>query len=79
VSPEPRRKRVRVGELLLEQQLVTQEQLTIALAEQKRTGRKLGRVLTDLGYVSEQAFHEACSWEWPIRPTSSLTTSSRRA
>jgi MSHA biogenesis protein MshE len=59
VSPEPRRKRVRVGELLLEQQLVTQEQLTIALAEQKRTGRKLGRVLTDLGYVSEQAFHEA--------------------
>ncbi|HXA92483.1 MAG TPA: hypothetical protein VNU73_04480, partial [Steroidobacteraceae bacterium] len=59
MSPEPRRKRVRVGELLLEQQLVTQEQLTIALAEQKRTGRKLGRVLTDLGYVSEQAFHEA--------------------
>jgi MSHA biogenesis protein MshE len=59
VSPEPRRRRVRVGELLLEQQLVTQEQLNIALAEQKRTGRKLGRVLTDLGYVSEQVFHEA--------------------
>ena len=54
----PRRRRVRVGELLLEQKLITEEQLKSALAEQKRTGRKLGRVLSDLGYISEQAFHE---------------------
>ncbi|MGH8221008.1 MAG: GspE/PulE family protein [Steroidobacteraceae bacterium] len=54
----PRRRRVRVGELLLERQLITEEQLKSALAEQKRTGRKLGRVLSDLGYLSEQAFHE---------------------
>jgi MSHA biogenesis protein MshE len=54
----PRRRRVRVGELLLERKLITEEQLKNALAEQKRTGRKLGRVLSDLGYVSEQAFHE---------------------
>jgi MSHA biogenesis protein MshE len=56
---EPRRRRVRVGELLLEHQLITEEQLRSALAEQKRTGRKLGRVLSDLGYITEQAFHEA--------------------
>ena len=55
----PRRRRVRVGELLLEHRLITEEQLKNALAEQKRTGRKLGRVLSDLGYISEQAFHEA--------------------
>jgi len=58
VTVEVRKRRVRVGELLLEQQLITEEQLKTALGEQKRTGRKLGRVLTDLGYVSEQVVHE---------------------
>jgi MSHA biogenesis protein MshE len=58
MSVEARRKHVRVGELLLENKLITPEQLKNALAEQKRSGRKLGRVLTELGYVSEQAFHE---------------------
>jgi len=53
-----RRRRVRVGELLLEQGIITQEQLAAALAEQKRSGRKLGRVLIDLGFVREQVFHE---------------------
>ena len=46
---DERRKKVRLGELLLEQKVITEEQLQQALAEQKRTGRKLGRVLTDLG------------------------------
>jgi MSHA biogenesis protein MshE len=59
VSDSPRRRRVRVGELLLEQKLINEQQLKTALAEQHRTGRRLGRVLTDLGMVSEQAFHEA--------------------
>jgi MSHA biogenesis protein MshE len=58
MSTGVRRKHVRVGELLLHYKLITEEQLQHALAEQKRTGRKLGRVLTDLGYISEQAFHE---------------------
>jgi MSHA biogenesis protein MshE len=48
-----------VGELLLEQKLINEQQLKIALAEQNRSGRRLGRVLTDLGMVTEQAFHEA--------------------
>jgi len=59
VSESPRRRRVRVGELLLEQKLINEQQLKTALAEQARSGRRLGRVLTDLGMVSEQAFHEA--------------------
>jgi len=58
MNVEARRKHVRVGELLLENKLITEEQLKNALAEQKRSGRKLGRVLTDLGYVSEQAVLE---------------------
>ena len=58
MSVEARKRRVRIGELLLEQKLISEEQLKNALGEQKRTGRKLGRVLSDLGYVSEQVIHE---------------------
>ena len=58
MNVEARRKHVRVGELLLENKLITEDQLKNALAEQKRSGRKLGRVLTDLGYVTEQAVLE---------------------
>ncbi|MDE2451027.1 MAG: type II/IV secretion system protein [Gammaproteobacteria bacterium] len=59
MTDSPRRRRVRVEELLLEQKLINEQQLKTALAEQSRTGRRLGRVLTDLGMVTEQAFHEA--------------------
>jgi MSHA biogenesis protein MshE len=58
MNVEVRRKHIRVGELLLENKLITEEQLRNGLTEQKRSGRKLGRVLTELGYVSEQALHE---------------------
>jgi MSHA biogenesis protein MshE len=58
VNDQVRRKKVRLGELLLEQKVISQDQLTAALAEQKRSGRKLGRVLTDLGFVREETLHE---------------------
>lgn len=49
----PARKKVRVGDLLLEKKLITDDQLMQALAEQKKTGKKLGRAITDLGFVRE--------------------------
>jgi MSHA biogenesis protein MshE len=58
MNDQVRRKKVRLGELLLEQKVISQEQLTAALAEQKRSGRKLGRVLTDMGFVREETLHE---------------------
>jgi len=58
VQPRPA-KRVKIGELLLEQRAITGLQLEQALKEQKRTGRKLGRVLTDLGILSEDDLHQA--------------------
>src|SRR6185436_17424241 len=58
MNDQVRRKKVRLGELLLEQKVISQEQLNSALAEQKRSGRKLGRVLTDLGLVREETLHE---------------------
>jgi MSHA biogenesis protein MshE len=53
-----RKKKVRLGELLLSHKVISEEQLKTALAEQKRTGRKLGRVFTDLGMVKEETLHE---------------------
>lgn len=52
------RKKVRLGELLLEHKVISEEQLKTALDEQKRSGRKLGRVMTDLGIVREETLHE---------------------
>ncbi|MEX1081884.1 MAG: GspE/PulE family protein [Halofilum sp. (in: g-proteobacteria)] len=48
------RQKVRLGDLLIQEGLLDGEQLNQALAEQKRTGRKLGGTLIDLGYVTEQ-------------------------
>ena len=58
MRPE-RRKKIRLGELLIEQKVINQAQLEQALGEQKKTGRKLGRVLTDLGIVQEQQLNDA--------------------
>jgi MSHA biogenesis protein MshE len=58
IRPE-RRKKIRLGELLIEQKVINQAQLEQALGEQKKTGRKLGRVLTDLGIVQEQQLNDA--------------------
>ncbi len=47
------RKRIRIGDLLVENKLISESQLNTALAEQKKTRRKLGRTLIDLGYIEE--------------------------
>jgi len=44
----------RLGELLLEKGLITEKQLEEALEEQKKTGKLLGRVLVDLGFVKDE-------------------------
>jgi len=46
-------KRIRLGDLLVAQQIITQDQLELALKEQKKTGRKLGRQLVEMGAVEE--------------------------
>ena len=49
-----RPEKVRLGEILVQQKLMTEDQLGLALAEQKRSGRKLGRVFVEKGYVTEE-------------------------
>jgi len=52
------KRRIRLGDVLVEHGTITAEQLATALTEQRRSGRKLGRVLADLGFVSESTLHE---------------------
>lgn len=47
------KKRIRLGDLLVENKLISEAQLTAALEEQKKTHRKLGKTLIDLGYIAE--------------------------
>jgi MSHA biogenesis protein MshE len=47
------RRKIRLGDLLVRSRLLTQKQLETALADQKKTGRKLGQTLVGLGFISE--------------------------
>ena len=47
------RRKLRIGELLVENGLLTAKQLTKALQAQKKRGMRLGQILVDLGYVEE--------------------------
>jgi len=51
-----KRKKIRIGDLLVQNQIISHEQLMAALAEQKKVGTKLGRTLIDLNYLSETDF-----------------------
>lgn len=45
--------KLRLGEMLLEANLITEAQLKTALTTQKSTGQRLGEVIENLGYVDE--------------------------
>ena len=61
-----RPEKIRLGEILVQQKLLTQEQLKLALDEQKRSGRKLGRVFIEQGYVTEEEISEALAKQLQI-------------
>lgn len=48
----------RLGEVLLEEGIITQDQLKIALIEQKASGDQLGRILVVLGFIDEEVLRE---------------------
>ena len=45
--------KVRIGDLLLQRDLISQEQLELAIAEQRSSGVKLGEAVVNLGFVAE--------------------------
>jgi MSHA biogenesis protein MshE len=61
-----RPEKVRLGEILVQQKLLSEEQLGLALADQKRTGRKLGRVFVENGFVTEEQISGALARQLDI-------------
>jgi len=55
----PRPEKVRLGEILLQQGLLTETQLQEALDAQRKSGRKLGRVFVEKAFVSEEQISTA--------------------
>ncbi|VAW78150.1 Type II secretion system protein E [hydrothermal vent metagenome] len=43
----------RIGDLLIEKGILTQDQLSIALTEQKKTREQLGKIIVSLGFATE--------------------------
>lgn len=60
------RKKMRLGDLLVETGTITQEQLTRALEKQKKTGMKLGVTLVDEGIITEDDIAMALSRQLEI-------------
>ncbi len=56
-EPRPRR----IGRVLVEQQILTEDQLRIALLEQAKSSQPVGRLLVQLGFVSEATLRDALS------------------
>ena len=54
-----RPEKIRIGDVLVERHVISQEQLKSALDLQKRTGRRLGRVLVENGFTTEEKIAEA--------------------
>jgi type II secretory ATPase GspE/PulE/Tfp pilus assembly ATPase PilB-like protein len=52
------RKKLRLGELLVQQGLITKDQLAIVLAEQRNSNVPIGRLLVRLGFVTETAIRD---------------------
>lgn len=58
--------KIRLGDLLIQVELITEAQLEEALASQKKSGRKLGQILIDDGYVTEDQILETLSGQLKI-------------
>jgi MSHA biogenesis protein MshE len=50
------RKKIRIGDLLVQNNIITETQLQQGLDRQRQTGLRLGRVLVELGFVEENLF-----------------------
>lgn len=61
-SPE----KIRLGDLLIQKKLITEEQLAVALETQKRNGLRLGRILVNKGFVTEVHISEALARQFDI-------------
>lgn len=60
------KQKIRIGDLLVQNQVINETQLRTALEKQKSSGLRLGRTLVSLGYVGEDQFLEFLSTQLQI-------------
>ena len=60
------RKKIRIGDLLVEHKVISESHLMEALADQKKSGQKLGRALIELGFITEDQLLEFLSRQLQI-------------
>jgi type IV pilus assembly protein PilB len=62
-------KNKRLGEILLEEKLITREQLDLGIEKQKVSKKKLGEILAEMGFIREENLLKALSsqLESPVR------------
>lgn len=60
VSEKPAgvRRKIRIGDLLVQHGVISEDQLMSALATQKKTGNKLGNTLVEMGLVTARQFYQ---------------------
>lgn len=56
-----RPEKIRLGDTLIAQKIISQEQLRLALEQQKKSGRRLGRILVEQGFANDEQICEAIS------------------
>ncbi len=61
-----RHEKTRLGDLLMQQGLISQDQLAEALEKQRRSGRKLGRVLAENGFASDDEVSAALAYQLQV-------------
>lgn len=52
-STVERRRKIRIEDMLVQQHIISHEQLMTAIVELRKTGKKLSRILVDLNYIEE--------------------------
>ena len=60
-------RKIRIGDLLVQNNLITEEQLMSALSVQKENGKRLGRTLTDMGFIEEDQLLELLSQQMQVQ------------
>lgn len=60
-QPAPSQPKKRIGEVLIEKGMITEDQLKIALQEQKVVDKRIGAVLIELGFVTDSIIRDALS------------------
>lgn len=62
-----RRERMRLGDLLIKQNVLTEEELKKALELQKGSGKKIGEVLVDNGFITEEMIVRALQMQLGLK------------